>query len=79
MTALVPQNALCWTNCFTFLAGCSTGLCRIQQGDSTSAAAVSLTGHNGWPRSIWMQQQHDVYITHPNGCYQSLLHHGDQE
>lgn len=33
------------------------------QEDSTSETAVSLTGHNGWPRSIWMQQQHDIYIT----------------
>lgn len=31
--------------------------------DSTSETAVSLTGHNGWPRSIWLQQRHDVYIT----------------
>lgn len=31
--------------------------------DSSSQTAVSLTGHNGWPSSIWVQQQHDVYIT----------------
>lgn len=31
--------------------------------DSSSETAVSLTGHNGWPSSIWVQQQHDVYIT----------------
>lgn len=74
MTALMPKNALLQKLFYSpnqvqygavlYTAGKNLlALHKRSQEESTSETAVSLTGHNGWPRSIWMQQQHDVYIT----------------
>lgn len=57
--ALVAQPTTVW--CCAVCSRWKTCMHERSAEDSTSETAVSLTD-NGWPRSIWMQQQHDVYI-----------------
>lgn len=56
---LVAQLTTVW--CCAVCSKWETCMHERSAEDSTSETAVSLTD-NRWPRSIWMQQQHDVYI-----------------